>query len=57
MPAGKYKAVLVEGDKLEVLGNEVKLSYQFAEKVGLVKTVMKVAGQDYVVELEKMESK
>lgn len=57
VPAGKYRAVLVEGVDLEVLGNKVNLAYQFAEKVGLVKTTMQVGGQTYVADLEKMEAK
>jgi hypothetical protein len=53
--AGTYKTVVVEGQDLEVIGNKLSLSYQFAEKVGLVKQTMELAGQKIVVELEKFE--
>jgi len=53
--AGKYKTVVVEGQDLEVIGNKLSLSYQFTEKVGMVKQTMDLAGQKIVVELEKFE--
>lgn len=56
VPANTYKTVIVEGQDLEVLGNKLSLTYQFAEKVGLVKQTMELAGQKIVVELEKFEA-
>jgi len=55
VPAGSYRTVVVEGKNLEVVGNKLDLTYQFAENVGLVKQTMKLAGQTIVVELEKFE--
>src|SRR5262249_3185822 len=55
VPAGSYRTVVVEGKDLEVLGNKLDLTYQFAENVGLVKQKMKLAGQDVEVVLEKFE--
>ena len=48
-------SVVVDGENLEVLGNKLNLTYQFAENVGLVKQSMELAGQKMVVELEKFE--
>jgi len=53
--AGKYNTVVVEGQDLEVIGNKLSLTYQFTEKVGMVKQTMELAGQKIVVELEKFE--
>jgi hypothetical protein len=55
VPAGSYRTVVVQGKNLEVVGNKLDLTYQFAENVGLVKQEMKLAGQTIVVELEKYE--
>jgi hypothetical protein len=56
VPAGTYKTVVVDGQDLEVIGNKLSLTYQFAEKVGMVKQTMDLAGQKIVVELEKFEA-
>jgi hypothetical protein len=56
VPAGTYKAVSVAtSDDTEVNGVKVKLTYYFAEKVGLVKEVIEFAGEKAVIELEKFE--
>jgi hypothetical protein len=56
VPAGAYKAVVVASQDLEANGIKMSVTYYFAEKVGLVKQVIEVAGQKVVVELEKYEA-
>lgn len=59
VPAGSYRSVVVKGKNLEVLGNKLELTYQFAEDVGMVKQTMEIgegnSRQKVVVELEKFE--
>jgi hypothetical protein len=53
--AGEYKTATVTGQDLDVAGTKLNLTYYFADKVGMVKQTMDVAGQKIVVELEKFE--
>jgi hypothetical protein len=55
VPAGSYRTVVVEGQNLKVLDNDLSLTYQFAEGVGMVKQTMELTKQKIVVELEKFE--
>lgn len=55
VPAGTYKAVTVTGQDLEANGVKLGLTYYFAEKVGMVKQVIDLAGQKVIIELEKYE--
>jgi hypothetical protein len=56
VPAGSYKAVVVASQDLEANGVKMSVTYYFAEKVGIVKQLIEVAGQKVVVELEKYEA-
>jgi hypothetical protein len=56
VPAGNYRTVTVSGQDLNVNGTKLNLTYYFAEKVGMVKQTMELAGQKIVVELEKYEA-
>jgi hypothetical protein len=54
--AGKdYQAVVVTGKDLKVNGTPVGLKYYFAEKVGMVKQELELAGNKVTFELEKYE--
>lgn len=55
VPAGSYKAFSVSGQDLEANGVKLSLTYYFAERVGLVKEVVEMAGQKINIELEKFE--
>ncbi|MFO0930347.1 MAG: hypothetical protein U0736_25520 [Gemmataceae bacterium] len=56
VPAGAYKAITVTGTDLEANGVKVTLKYFFAEKVGMVRQQVDVAGQKVNIELEKFEA-
>jgi len=55
VPAGKFSAIVTETD--EFMAGPVMMSAKiwYAKDVGMVKTVMKVAGQEVVLELEKFD--
>jgi hypothetical protein len=55
VPAGTYKTVTVTGQDLEVNGVKMTLTYYFADKVGMVRQVIEMAGQKIIVEMEKFE--
>ena len=55
VPAGSFNTVVVRSKGLEVNGVKLELTYYFAEKVGMVKQVIEIAGQKAVVELDKFE--
>lgn len=50
------KTVLVTSDKMKANGVEMSIKYWFAEKVGMVKQELKLAGNTIVFELEKFEA-
>lgn len=54
-PAGSYKTITVTGDNLEANGVKVSVKYFFADKVGMVRQQVDVAGQKVTIELEKFE--
>jgi hypothetical protein len=56
VPAGSYTTVTVRSQGLEVNGVKLDLTYYFAEKVGMVKQVIELAGQKAVIEREKFEA-
>ena len=51
----EYEAVVVTGKDLKANGAPVGLKYYFAEKVGMVKQELEVAGNKVTFELEKYE--
>lgn len=54
--AGTYKAVTVTGQDIEADGVKIqKLTYYFAENVGMVKQVIELEGNTIVIELETYE--
>jgi hypothetical protein len=56
VPAGEYKkAVTVTGKDIKANGVPLGITYYFAEKVGMVKQVIDLAGQKVVIELENFE--
>ncbi|MFO0880220.1 MAG: hypothetical protein U0840_22965 [Gemmataceae bacterium] len=55
VPAGKYTVYPVVGQDIEANGVKMTLSYYFAERVGMVKQVIELAGQRITIELEKYE--
>lgn len=55
VPAGSYKTVSVTGTDLEANGVKLTLKYNFADKVGMVRQQLDVAGQKVAIELEKYE--
>jgi hypothetical protein len=56
VPAGTYpKVVTSSGQDLDANGMKLSVTYYFAEKVGVVKQVIDVAGQKIVIELEKFQ--
>jgi hypothetical protein len=56
VPAGVYKAAVVSGEKIKANGVMVtRLTYYFAEKVGMVKQVIELEGNKVTIELEKFE--
>jgi hypothetical protein len=55
VPAGTYKAVTVSGKDIDANGIKLNLTYYFAEKVGMVKQVIELAGQKIIIELERYE--
>ncbi len=56
VPAGTYKGVYtVSGDNLDANGTKISFTCYYAKDVGLIKHVVKVAGQEVVTELEKYE--
>jgi len=57
VPAGAFKAVVVTSDKMKANGVDLSIKYWFAEKVGLVKQEVKLAGQTVTFELEKYQLK
>jgi hypothetical protein len=56
VPAGTYKAVTVTGQDLDASGVRFSVTYYFAEKVGLVRQVIDMAGQKIDIVLEKYEA-
>ena len=55
VPAGKFKVVTSSAQDLDANNLKLSVTYYFAEKVGMVKQVIEVAGQRIVIELEKFE--
>lgn len=52
--AGKFpKAVVVTGKDIDANGVKLSITYYFADKVGMVKQVIELAGQKIVIELEE----
>ncbi len=57
VPAGEYKkAIAVSGKDLKANGVPMQITYYFAEKVGMVKQVIDLAGQKVIIELERFEA-
>lgn len=56
VPAGTYKAVSVTSQDLETGGVKPDITYYFAEKVGMVKQVIKLKDQKIVLELVTFEA-
>jgi hypothetical protein len=55
VPAGKYKAVKVEGKDFDIAGMKTNITYWFAENVGIVKLTFSLGGMDATLELEKFD--
>jgi hypothetical protein len=55
VPAGTFKALTVTSEDLEANGLKMKITFYYADKVGLVKEVIQTGKQKIVVELEKFE--
>jgi hypothetical protein len=55
VPAGSYKTVTSSGQDIDANGVRMSLTYYFAEKVGMVKQEIDLAGQKILIELEKYE--
>ena len=56
VPAGEYKKVVTVTSKdLKANGVPLAITYYFAEKVGMVKQVIELAGQKVEIELERFE--
>jgi hypothetical protein len=55
VPAGTYKAVTVTGQDVEVDGVKFNVTYYYAEKVGMIRQVIEIAGQKIEIVLEKFE--
>jgi hypothetical protein len=55
VPAGKYKVITSSAQDLDANNMKLSVIYYFAEKVGMVKQVIDVAGQKIIIELEKFE--
>lgn len=53
----EYSTVIVTGKDVEVNGVKAGIKYYFAEKVGMVKQELEVAGNKVVFELEKYDPK
>jgi hypothetical protein len=54
--AGEYKDVVtVTGRDLDVNNVKMSVTWYFAEKVGMIRQVVELAGQKIVIELEKFE--
>jgi hypothetical protein len=51
----KYQTITVSGPELLANGQKMKLTYYFAENMGMVKQVASIAGVDVVLELLKYE--
>jgi hypothetical protein len=51
VPAGKYRAVRVDGDGV-IAGAQTKVTYWFAPDVGIVKLKYTIAGSDAILELK-----
>ena len=56
VPAGKYKAVVIKSEGLEVGGKPLVITNWYARGVGPVKTTIKFENQDTTLELEKFET-
>lgn len=57
VPAGEYKkAVTITGKDIKANGVPLSITYYFAEKVGMVKQVVELAGQKVAIELEHFEA-
>jgi hypothetical protein len=55
VPAGKYRAVTLQGEINLLGGKQTTFTYWFAEGVGMVKQVVRQDGRTAVYELEKFE--
>jgi hypothetical protein len=55
VPAGTFDTFTSSSDDLDAAGLKINCTFYFAEKVGLVKQVIKVNNQEITVELEKFE--
>ena len=56
VPAGKYKTIVVKGDNFDISNMATKVTYYFAEKVGIVKLNFELGGTKADLELEKYEA-
>ncbi len=56
VPAGTYKAIPVAGQDIEANGVKItRLTYYFAENVGMVKQVIEIENNKIIIELERFE--
>jgi hypothetical protein len=55
VPAGKYKTVVTRTKEFQVGDQKLAATIWYAKNVGMVKTIMTVAGNDVTIELEKFE--
>ena len=55
VPAGEYKKAIRVTAELTINGQPAKITSWYADKVGLVKQHVALAGESYELELEKVE--
>jgi hypothetical protein len=55
VPAGTYDTFKVTSDDLDASGMKIAFTSYYAKDVGMVKQVIKAAGQETTIELEKFE--
>jgi hypothetical protein len=55
VPAGEYNAIVAETDEITVGGVKMTVKVWYAKNVGMVKTVMKIMGNEVTFELDKFQ--
>jgi hypothetical protein len=53
VPAGEYDALIAETDEITVGGAKMSIKVWYAKNVGMVKTIMKIMGNEVTFELDK----
>jgi hypothetical protein len=56
VPAGKYKTITTQTNEFEAGGQKITAKIWYAKGVGMVKTVMELAGNTVTLELDKFEA-